>query len=280
MKFRKNIWMLSVALVMGLVLTACGNDASADRTSSAGESAVEAEDGGASLSEETGMTGAENAQAAASGTENEETEAEKTENADADTTGTGSADAGAAGAGADADAGAGSGEKEAAGAANEGTAGTEDAPEANGSILVAYFSHTGNTREVAELIAGYTGGDLAEIKRAEEYGDLQEEAEVEIQDGVHPEITVSVSNVTDYETIFVGYPIWWDEAPAMIATFLAENDFSGKTIVPFCTSASDDIGNSLYIFSELCPDAEIAEGLTANNLDDIEPWIQGLGILE
>lgn len=280
MKFRKNIWMLSVALAMGLVLTACGNDASADRTSSAGGSAVEAEDGGASLSEETGMTGTENAQAAASGTGNEETEAERTENADADSTGTGSADAGAAGAGADADAGAGSGEKEAAGAANEGTAGTDDALEADGSILVAYFSHTGNTREVAELIAGYTDGDLAEIKRAEEYGDLQEEAEMEIQDGVHPEITVSVSNVTDYETIFVGYPIWWDEAPAMIATFLAENDFSGKTIVPFCTSASDDIGNSLHIFSELCPDAEIAEGLTANNLDDIEPWIQGLGILE
>ena len=157
MKFQKNILMLSVALAMGLVLTACGNDASADRTSSACGSAVEAEDGGASLSEETG---------------------------------------------------AGSGETEAAGAAYEGTAGTEDAPEAGGNILVAYFSHTGSTREVAELIAGYTGGDLAEIKRAEEYGDLQEEAEVEILDGVHSEITVSVSNVADYETIFAGYPIW------------------------------------------------------------------------
>lgn len=74
------------------------------------------------------------------------------------------------------------------------------------------------------------------------------------------------------------YPIWWDEAPAMIATFLAENDFSGKTIVPFCTSASDDIDNSLHIFSELCPDAEIAEGLTANNQNDIGPWIKSLGI--
>ncbi|BCZ27455.1 hypothetical protein EUBC25_15420 [Claveliimonas bilis] len=77
----------------------------------------------------------------------------------------------------------------------------------------------------------------------------------------------------------VYYPIWWDEAPAMIATFLAENDFSGKTIIPFCTSASDDIDNSLHIFSELCPDAEIAEGLTANDLNDIEPWIQELGNL-
>lgn len=149
----------------------------------------------------------------------------------------------------------------------------------DGNVLIAYFSYTGNTEEVAQMIAEYTGGDLAEIQRAEEYGDLEEEAEAEILDGVHPEITVSADNIGEYDTIFVGYPIWWDEAPAMIATFLAENDFSGKTIIPFCTSASDDIGNSLHIFSELCPDAEIAEGLTANDLNDIEPWIQGLGLM-
>ena len=148
-----------------------------------------------------------------------------------------------------------------------------------GNVLIAYFSHTGNTEKVAQMIAEYTGGTLAEIQRAEEYGDLQEEAEAEILDGVHPEITVSVDSIERYDTIFVGYPIWWDEAPAMIATFLAENDFSGKTIIPFCTSSSDDIGNSLHIFSELCPDAEIAEGLTANDLNDIEPWIQELGLI-
>lgn len=148
------------------------------------------------------------------------------------------------------------------------------------TILIAYFSNTGNTEEVAQKIAEYTGGSLAEIQRAEEYGDLQEEDEAEILDGVHPEITVSVDNIADYDTIFVGYPIWWDEAPAMIATFLADNDFSGKTIIPFCTSASDDIENSLHIFHELCPDAEIAEGLTANNPDDIEPWLRELGLLE
>ena len=147
------------------------------------------------------------------------------------------------------------------------------------SILIAYFSHTGNTEEVAQRISEYTGGTLAEIQRAEAYGDLQEEAEAEILDGIHPEITVCVSNITDYDTVFVGYPIWWDEAPAMIATFLADNDFSGKTIIPFCTSASDDIGNSLHIFSELCPDAVIAEGLTANDLNDIAPWLQGLGVM-
>lgn len=77
-----------------------------------------------------------------------------------------------------------------------------------------------------------------------------------------------------------GHAIWWDEAPAMIATFLADNDFSGKRVIPFCTSASDDIGNSLHIFSELCPGAEIAEGLTANDPNDIEPWLQELGLMK
>ncbi|MDO4341007.1 MAG: flavodoxin [Eubacteriales bacterium] len=76
------------------------------------------------------------------------------------------------------------------------------------------------------------------------------------------------------------YAIWWDETPAMIATFLADTDFSGKTVIPFCTSASTDIDNSLHIFSELCPDAEGVEGITANDLNDIEPWLQGLGLME
>ena len=65
----------------------------------------------------------------------------------------------------------------------------------------------------------------------------------------------------------------------MISTFLASFDFDGKTILPFCTSASDDIDNSLHIFTELCPGATIAEGLTANDLDDVEPWLDTLGVL-
>lgn len=87
--------------------------------------------------------------------------------------------------------------------------GTAETNTNGGNILIAYFSHTGNTEEVAGQIADLTGGTLAEIQRAEEYGDLQEEAEAEILEGVHPEITVSVDNVEDYDTIFVGYPIWW-----------------------------------------------------------------------
>ena len=104
---------------------------------------------------------------------------------------------------------------EMAGSADQTDAGNDSAPEnssdpaqENGNVLIAYFSHTGNTEAVAEQIAGLTGGTLAELQRAEEYGDLQEEAEAEILEGVRPEITVSVENVEDYDTVFVGYPIW------------------------------------------------------------------------
>lgn len=83
---------------------------------------------------------------------------------------------------------------------------TPSEQEQGGAVLVAYFSHTGNTEAVAQQIAGLTGGTLAEILRAEAYQDLQEEAEAEILQGVHPDITVSVDNVEDYDTIFVGYP--------------------------------------------------------------------------
>ena len=76
------------------------------------------------------------------------------------------------------------------------------------NILIAYFSHTGNTAKVAQEIADYTGGDLAEIRRTEEYENLYEEAETEILEGAHPDITVSVENIADYDTVFVGYPIW------------------------------------------------------------------------
>lgn len=65
----------------------------------------------------------------------------------------------------------------------------------------------------------------------------------------------------------------------MISTFLAEHDFAGKTVIPFCTSASDSIDNSLHIFEELCPDAEIGEGLTANDTTEIEPWLLRLGVI-
>ena len=142
---------------------------------------------------------------------------------------------------------------------------------------MAYFSYSGNTEAVAGQIADATGGTLAEIQRAEDYTDVNTEGEEELNSNARPEITVDVDSIDAYDTIFIGYPIWWDEAPMVISTFLESYDFTGKTIAPFCTSASDPIDNSLHIFEELAPDAVIAEGLTANDDADIQPWLSELG---
>lgn len=141
------------------------------------------------------------------------------------------------------------------------------------NVLVAYFSQTGTTERVARQIAEYANGDLAEIERAQPYGNLQDEAKAEIDNGTHPDITVDAGNLDEYDVIFIGYPIWWDDAPAMIATFLAENDFSGKVVAPFCTSSYSPIDNSLHIFRELASGATVTDGLTANSESAIRPWV-------
>lgn len=146
-------------------------------------------------------------------------------------------------------------------------------PDNDTDVLVAYFSQTGTTREVARQIAEYTNGDLAEIKRAQPYGNLQDEAKAEIDNGTRPDITVDVGNLDQYDVIFIGYPIWWDEAPAMIATFLAENDLSGKIVAPFCTSSYSPITNSMHVFRELASGATVVDGLTANSGSAVRPWV-------
>ena len=148
------------------------------------------------------------------------------------------------------------------------------------SVLIAYFSHTGNTEEAAMQIADLTGGTLAEIQRAEEYDDLQEEAEAEILEEIHPEITVSMDSgsldsIEEYDTIFVGYPIWWDEAPAMIATFLDSYDFAGKTMIPFATSGGSGIKRAEESLKEHCPAAEWKEGKLLNG-GNVEAWVRSV----
>ena len=159
--------------------------------------------------------------------------------------------------------------------------GTAETNTNGGNILIAYFSHTGNTEEVAGQIADLTGGTLAEIQRAEEYGDLQEEAEAEILEGVHPEITVSVDNVEDYDTIFVGYPIWWGIAAWPVDSFVEANDFTGKTVIPFCTSASSGLGDSGALLAEMAGTGDWQEGMrfrSGADEADVQEWVNGLGL--
>ncbi len=153
----------------------------------------------------------------------------------------------------------------------------------NPKILIAYFSHTGNTELAAWQIQAAVGGQLFAIQTEVPYPQDKSEcgkiAKQELAGNERPPLAADLADISQYDTIFLGYPIWFDEAPAMIATFLEENEFEDKTIIPFCTSASDTIENSLHIFEELCPDAELEEGLTANDEEDIEPWLEELELL-
>ena len=82
-----------------------------------------------------------------------------------------------------------------------------------------------------------------------------------------------------YEVIYLGYPIWWGNAPMAVYTFLESYDLSGKTIVPFCTSGGTQIEESIPMLEEACAKAKLLEGLTANDPDDVKPWLEELGLL-
>lgn len=157
-------------------------------------------------------------------------------------------------------------------------------PESSGVDAVAQASRVvengevvGNVEFIASTIREETGGDIFAIETVQAYpGEhqaLMDFAAAEMAANARPELSTTINNLDDYDVIFIGYPIWWDEAPAMIATFLAENDFSGKVVAPFCTSSYSPIGNSLHIFRELASEAAIAEGLTANDPSGIRPWV-------
>ncbi len=139
----------------------------------------------------------------------------------------------------------------------------EETENTNSKILVAYFSCTGNTAAVAEKIADKTGGVLYEITPLKPYteDDLNYNidgcrANTEQNDPTaRPEISGTVENMEDYDTVYVGYPIWWGEAPKIMYTFMESYDFSGKTIIPFCTSGSSPIGDSAENMRSCAPDA-------------------------
>lgn len=120
------------------------------------------------------------------------------------------------------------------------------------NVLVVYFSQTGNTRELAEYAAEYCNADLFEIKAKVpytdediDYNDKDSRTSIEQNDtSVRPEIRSVISDISQYNVVILAYPIWWGQAPRIIDTFLESYDFSNKTIIPFCTSGSSDIGSS------------------------------------
>lgn len=153
-------------------------------------------------------------------------------------------------------------------------------------ILIAYFSWGGTTQQVAENIAKHTGGTLFKIETVNpyptEYTPCTEVAKVERDEGIRPELKTVVENMDEYDTIFVGCPVWWHTAPMAIWSFLESGnyDFKGKTIIPFCTYAATYRDETLAKIVELTPDSEHLKGFgTTNRNADVTDWLKEIGII-
>ena len=168
--------------------------------------------------------------------------------------------------------------------AESGTSATGDP----GSVLIAYFSWSGNTEQVAQIIRGETGGDLFEIAPAtpytDDYNELLDIAQQEQADSARPELAGQVEDWDRYDTVFVGYPNWWNDAPMAVYTFLESYDWDGKTLIPFNTSASGGFGRSLSALEESAAGASTLDGIsfTERNLGDaqseVAAWLDELDL--
>lgn len=133
------------------------------------------------------------------------------------------------------------------------------------SVLVAYFSWSGNTKQLALEIQAQTGGDLFEIIPENPYTDdineLSGIALREQSDNIRPALSVNVEDIDKYDTIFIGFPNWWNDMPMPVFTFLEEYDFSGKTIIPFTTYGNGGWGKSLNSIKDVLTESTILDGI-------------------
>ena len=162
-------------------------------------------------------------------------------------------------------------------------------PEEGTDVLVAYFSATGNTENIAEHLVSILDADLYEIvpqvpytSEDLNYSNDDCRANQEQNDPTaRPAISGGVENMEDYEVIFLGYPIWWGDAPKIISTFLETYDFDGKTIVPFCTSGSSSIGGSVSDLEALTSGAAWLDGQRFSgsaSQETVSQWVDSLGL--
>lgn len=163
-----------------------------------------------------------------------------------------------------------------------------DTPDSDSKILVAYFSWGGTTQRMAQEIVRQTGADLFRIEPVvpypTEYTPCTEVALEEKNNDARPAIAATVENWEDYDTVFIGCPVWWWTTPMIICTFAESYDFEGKTVVPFCTYASTYRDETLARIVELTPDAAhlTGEGLTSGRINEqnISSWLREIGLIE
>ena len=175
--------------------------------------------------------------------------------------------------------------------AEESESSAEDAGSAEGKTLVVYYSATGNTEEVANYIANATGGELFELEPVEPYTsedlnwtDENSRVSVEHENPDQRDVELVSTSVDDWDsvsTIYIGYPIWWGIAAWPVDTFVEANDFTGKTVIPFCTSSSSELGESGQLLADLAGTGEWLEGMrfrSGVDEEDVTSWVESLGL--
>ncbi len=160
----------------------------------------------------------------------------------------------------------------------------QEAKQENGKILIAYYSVSGNTKEVAEKIQEYTGGDLFRIETVqvypEKYKELTAQAKREINDNYRPKLKDKVANIQEYDTIFVGSPNWWGTIAPAVSSFLADYDLQGKKVIPFITHGSGGVQNTIKDLTEQCKGCNVVEegwvGFRSRTFG-VSGWLKDLG---
>ncbi len=174
---------------------------------------------------------------------------------------------------------------------SEDNTGDTDVASTGGKTLIVYYSASGNTEEVANYIASATGGDLFEIVPTEIYTNadldwtdddsrVSREHDNEDERDV-PLVSDTVDNWDEYDTVFIGYPIWWGIAAWPVDGFIKANDFTGKTVIPFCTSSSSGLGESGELLEEMAGTGEWLEGerfRSGASEETVRSWVEGLGL--
>lgn len=178
------------------------------------------------------------------------------------------------------------------GESKSGTSTTTDPdmePGLDSSVLIAYFSWSGNTEQLAGDIQEQLGGDLFKIEPETPYTDNINElsglALQEQRDNARPALAAHVEDMDQYDVVFIGYPNWWSDMPMPVFTFLEEYDFSGKTVIPFTTYGDGGFGRSINSIKEILSDATILDGFAVQEhelegaVGKMTDWLQGLGLV-
>lgn len=147
-------------------------------------------------------------------------------------------------------------------------------------VLVAYYSWSGNTKNVAEQIHREVGGDIVAVEPEKAYPkDYQECVDIakkEANDNARPAVATKIDNMDQYDVVFVGYPIWWYKAPMHMYTFLESYSFNGKVIVPFCTSGGSPIDGSIPDIQNAANGATIVKGSQYADAAKVSQWLKDI----